>query len=624
MHDIFPGSKNLSDCLNNVYRSDQQLLPAINSNIDNLFYSDTRSVLTETCSPKTEKLITAADCKYCINNFGAVYTPSVLAEWVAKELYRHLPKKGTIRVLDPACGNGSLLKSVLAISDQTLELIGVDIDQEALNQVSKELPDNTILYKTDSLAPRDNFSATEAWRAMLGNKPISGIIANPPWGANILRTRAELKALGYQLANGQFDSYDLFVELCLSIASDKSVLAFILPDSIFHPEHQALREILLNNTQILSISRLGEGFFPSVYRGTVVVIVRKGRPSSKHTITCMRLNKEWRQKILSRESSFQQAQSVLSHPVRQIRLKNDAYKRFDIDVREEEEVVLVKMSKAQEPWSRWLVSGRGIELSKNGKILECPQCKTAYPYPRKANPLYTCRFCKHSFLTETASHKLITRVIQQPEDGWYPLIAGEDVDRYKCIPTRQIRLEIPGINYKDIEEFKQRKLLIRKTGLGIKAAIDETGAYTNQVVFHYYVRPEINAPSFILDYLQGVLCSRVLLAYYLKRVGENEWRSHPYLTQRIVSELPIPDIKENSWKWSQALAIADAVESRRKVNSSSGHEDLMVERLVAGLYGLTQNECNWVLDVLDKAEPLEPIRTLRLTKQDDLAPIRVI
>ena len=62
---------------------------------------------------------------------------------------------------------------------------------------------------------------------------LTGVIANPPWGADVGFSPADLRALGYKLAKGQFDSFDLFVELCLSVAPEGAVLAFILPDAPF-------------------------------------------------------------------------------------------------------------------------------------------------------------------------------------------------------------------------------------------------------------------------------------------------------------------------------------------------------------------------------------------------------
>jgi hypothetical protein len=204
--------------------------------------------------------------------------------------------------------------------------------------------------------------------------------------------------------------------------------------------------------------------------------------------------------------------------------------------------------------------------------------------------------------------------------GWHPLVVGEDVDRHACIASRLIRIGVSGIRYKPLSVFAQPKLLVRKTGVGIKAVVDYSGAATNQVVFHFARRQD--APLIVLDYLEGVLCSRVMLAWHLKRQGEIEWRSHPYITPRIIRRFPVP-VPQSDAAWTQARAIADAVHARRLVARHDSVEDLLVERLVAGMYGLTEEDMQWVLSVLDSVEQLEPIRTLHLPSPTLVSPLLV-
>jgi hypothetical protein len=350
------------------------------------------------------------------------------------------------------------------------------------------------------------------------------------------------------------------------------------------------------------------------------VIFRKGAAAPEHSVSCFRLTREWRSKILSGAAALDEAQESLAHPVRQERFARDPLARWDIDVQEGEERVLRLLSFSAIPWGRWLKSGRGVELSKWGKVVLCPGCGRASPLPRPPR-LCLCGACGRRFMSDSVEQQQITRPLRGGDEGWHPLIVGEDVDRYRCIPGREIRLGVEGINYKNSDTFRMRKLLVRKTGVGIKAAIDESGAYTNQVVFHY--TPAGDAPPFLLDYLLGVLCSRVLFAYHLKRLGENEWRSHPYVTQKVIEALPVPEIREGTWQWAQAQAIAEAAGRRSSVDRNDGEDDLQVERLVAGLYGLSTEDCAWVLGVLDGAQSLEPMRALRLPDPALLRPVRV-
>jgi adenine-specific DNA-methyltransferase len=559
---------------------------------------------------------------YKTRNLGAVYTPGFLAEWVAAQLVDALSANSHAFIIDPATGDGQLLKAVAEVAGARVALFGIDIDQNAVEEARRRLPSTAKVVTADALKLAPDEDATSPWRALVNDKPLVGVIANPPWGADLDHSQLELASLGYSLASGQFDIYDLFVELCITFAPEGSVLAFILPDSLFNPEHRPLRRLILSSTEILSISRLGEGFFSRVYRGTVVLLLRVGVPKATHEIKCFRLNKEWRRRILSGESSLTEAQSECGHVVRQSRFSTDPEARFDIDVRQGEETMLSTITASSPGWERWVQSGRGIELSKTGRVVFCSYCKNAHPLPADTDRMMTCGSCGKCFGSSDAEHATIIRPLQHDEAGWSPLIVGEDVDRYRCIPSRQIRTGITGINYKAPETFQQRKLLIRKTGIGIKAAIDESSAYTVQVVFHYFIRPQLAAPLFLLDYLQGILCSRVLLAYYLKRVGEIEWRSHPYITQKIISTLPIPDITEGTWHWRQAQAIAEQVQHRRMRDSNFCAEDIMIDCLVAGLYGLDHQQCQWVLAVLDEAESLEPIRTVRLPERNMLQPVR--
>jgi adenine-specific DNA-methyltransferase len=113
-----------------------------------------------------------------------------------------------------------------------------------------------------------------------------------------------------------------------------------------------------------------------------------------------------------------------------------------------------------------------------------------------------------------------------------------------------------------------------------------------------------------------------LLAYHLKQTGENEWRSHPYVTQKTIAELPIPSISEGQTNWRQAKAIAGAVRQRRRDKCTSKDGDLHIDSLVAGLYGLNQRGCAWVLNVLEEAQSLRAITTMR-AEPGQLCPVRV-
>jgi adenine-specific DNA-methyltransferase len=113
-----------------------------------------------------------------------------------------------------------------------------------------------------------------------------------------------------------------------------------------------------------------------------------------------------------------------------------------------------------------------------------------------------------------------------------------------------------------------------------------------------------------------------MLAYHLSIRGDSQWRSHPYVTQRVIEEIPVPLVAPESWEWKQAVAIAEAVRAKTR-NPTSQSLDLRIEQLVAALYGLDDGDCKWVLRTLGRAQQLEGIRELRLPTEVTLEPLRI-
>jgi adenine-specific DNA-methyltransferase len=539
---------------------------------------------------------------------GAIYTPKPLADWVAGELCALLG--GAAEVWDIACGDGALLEAVERVAPGSHSLAGFDIDEAAVSIAQMRLP-HARLQARDALDSHPFDGRPDA------------IILNPPWGARLSHSPLELRSAGFELARGQFDSYDVFVERSLELLPRGGIAAIILPDSVFNPEHRQLRRLLVERTCLQLIARLGEGFFPAVYRGTVVMVVVKAPPPPGHTVRCTRLRPADRRAVLRGEITLASAARRLSHEVAQATFADSALVRFDIDVRERDRRAIHAMESANPMnWREWLGSGRGVELSKHGKVVLCPRCGAAAPAPRRQQ--LRCTPCDFSFEVESARHTQIVQPIGVPDtDGdWRPLIAGEDVRRFRATASRLLKVGVPGIVYKSASGFAAPKLLVRKTGVGLTCAVDDSGSYTTQVVFHYVPRHPHTA-SFLLDYLAGVLNSRVMLSYYLQTRGESEWRSHPYVTQRLIEELPVPAPLPGTWWEAQAREIAAQAKLLRATAKSDLAAELQLERLVIGLYGLGPRDWKWVLRVVADAQPLVGIKELRLNRDVQLSALRV-
>lgn len=531
---------------------------------------------------------------------GAFYTPAELAFWVAGLALENQTALNPL-IVDFGCGDGELLVAAASLSP-TSRLFGIDVDPIAVKRASLRLPLGSVIKTNDILAPLQlnrQVVLADSWLDEMGGAA-DVVILNPPWGAVQTTTRAELLAAGLDTATGQYDTYDLFCELALKILKPGGTFAFIVPDSILLPEHKPLRKILLAH-ELSVIARLGEGIFQNVFRGCVVISGKNQPPNENHSVECLRLTKENRLSAFS-GTSFAALREQKAHFVPQIRFAGDPEFKFDLDVTVDD-LTVNKVRSLGASWTNRVHSRRGVEISKHGRVLMCADCGTSRPLPKADHAL--CLNCGQLLLRKREN----SVVAEKPtgSGNWQRLIVGEDVLRYSAIPSRWIKCDVRGINYKQKAPTGTPRILIRKTGVGINAALDLSGAYTNQVVFEYTTNTAPADFSY-LHYILGVLNSRVLFAYHLKSAGEIEWRSHPYVTQNTLASLPVPEPARGSPMWKQAREIASAVEDHLR----TGEQDLRIEALVAGLYGLEKADLIWTMNVIDSAADLEPMRRLRL------------
>ncbi|MEJ3720381.1 TaqI-like C-terminal specificity domain-containing protein [Paenibacillus polymyxa] len=603
---------------------------------------------------------------------GAFYTPAKLADYTAelmveyavsgwendcisyseRDKYLYLIQKLLQwKVLDPACGDGSLLSSLekaiyhkyeqlmlnsrkykFTLENQNNKIVtyGIDIDKTAVAASKENLKEpykyskrSAKIIHADFLVPlgkaQDPNRAHYMSTAIFKNKKINGLIANPPWGAILNHSREKLlNDYGFTLASGQYDSYELFVERSLEIVEEGGIIALILPDSIFLPEHKSLRSLLLQNTTIKYIARLGEGFFPGVYRGCVVLILSNKTNEENNLIKVFRLNHLLREEIFNGKISLKEAEQKCAYTIAQTRFIADSEFRFDIDVKESDFEIVLKMEEGIINWATILESGRGVELSKKGNIIQCSSCHLWQPAPRTKIESVKCTHCKETFNYESARKECIVSSRPKITGHWVPFIVGEDVSRYKVQTRRYIKLGYEGINYKSPTIFSKKKILFRKTGIGINAALDSQGFTTSQTVFHFSLKDDTYNQSFMLEYLLGVLNSRVMLYYYLKKFGETEWRSHPYVTQKTITQFPIPLLQGNIRNQSYALEISSLVKEYNLSNSSV--VDIEIDRLVAGLFGLSVDDCRKVLQTIEEAQQLRLISQMKLVNKNELYP----
>ena len=310
--------------------------------------------------------------------------------------------------------------------------------------------------------------------------------------------------------------------------------------------------------------------------------------------------------VLRGERDLYDIYRACAHRIHQTRFLEGGNYTFDIDSRIEDRPIIDAIREAGLGWSQSLKFYRGVEISKAGSIVTCPNCTYATAKTRTDSIGGTkmCRHCGKSFTlgAETFS----TLIAQNPKEGYSEVLVGEDIGRYQVRSSRYIRTGIAGINYKDESIYRVPKLLIRKTGMGIKSVVDEERRLVTQTIYFFAGRDGGCEDPNRLYYYSALLNSRIVYFYYIKTYGENEWKSHPYLTKRILESLPLVTYDSTS---DTCKAIGQL--AKKLCSDYSISDDLELEDMIKGLYRLDDSAMSHIRAELAKLPELDAIKEMK-------------
>jgi type I restriction-modification system DNA methylase subunit len=608
-------------------------------------------------------------------DLGIFYTPAWVTHFIVDQtLGRYLQEHGpearhSAHILDPACGSGAFLSEALSYlvdysrslastafalgearlfdkitveqaSDYLRQLYGIDLLAESveisklslwLKSAARTEPLGTLdtiiegntVVRPD--APGGYAGTPVAQRIREGSFEV--VVGNPPWGAMI----------GYELdptlelARGQFDSYELFVERSLkALLAEGGYFGFIVPDRLLRPEGERLRRFLFDKFRVLSVIKVGEGVFPSVFRAAVIFIIQNAAPEEDDTYTGLILVKDDRG-LLERQGAAQLATLVEQRGGAISRSRVVESQHYDIPLFADLDLEIVdRMDVGKVPWlgegGVFNIYGRGEELGRASFVVQCPACYLWSVGPRKRAQrrgggfeAKTCPDCGLSFTVEQAlaTRNPIVEPYQGGDSEFLPLLAGEDVNRYWIDPpSLGLELDVPGVDYKEPQLYGSPKLLIRQTSVGIYAAIDRNEeSRCLQSVYVYRLRED---EPIQLEFYLAQLASRAMLFRYYVLTNQVEWQSFPKLTHETLQRLPLhrPD-PSVSGERTRHDSIVELVHQRELLASRDGHHgiskealavDQQIETLVMDLYGLNAEQR---ARINSRLKPQQNIRIVR-------------
>jgi len=217
-----------------------------------------------------------------VKEHGVHYTPSALADFLARRLLAHVDaERGNLSVLDPAAGEAELLAAVAAAAGpmaNLFALVGVERDELAVARGRARLSD----LKTSSatLIVGDFLEGA----TVLDDRLFDAVISNPPYvrtqvlGAATARDLAERFEL-----SGRVDLYQAFVRAMTAKLRPGGVLGLLCSNRFLSVQAgAALRELLSREYELCEIYDLGDTkLFKAAVLPAVVIARRLGGGTGK-------------------------------------------------------------------------------------------------------------------------------------------------------------------------------------------------------------------------------------------------------------------------------------------------------------------------------------------------------
>lgn len=363
------------------------------------------------------------------------------------------------------------------------------------------------------------------------------VIGNPPWIQSKSMSKEDKKIYknSFVLAQGQYDIFNLFIERAMFFMAKKSLLSFILPNRfITNIDYAPLRKYLLDNTSIHQVIDLGDDVFLNVNMPSAILLIS---------------NKKNKMNVMNFSSRLH---APLNSMLQKDILNSNNY-IFPVYESSDHALLLDKINNLSIRMKDIFINSRGVEIGKSSDA-----------------------------------------IFDKPADSRVALLRGEDIDRYTIKEQVYLDLHIEGINYKERSLYENEKILIRKTGEGIRATIDDQFRYVLQVIYIFKLKPDA---KYTHKFVLSILNSSLLSFWYYNTFGEKERKTFPHLTQGKVKAFPIPRCSQNDQRYFIDL-VENILKDKRNDLSTKTYED-KINLMVYKIYDLTYGEALLIDPELD-------------------------
>jgi SAM-dependent methyltransferase len=441
---------------------------------------------------------------------GIYYTPPAIVDHVVRHtlgpVLQQIKANGRpqISVLDLACGYGAFLlaahRYLLESRQQSgplARICGVDRDPAAVRMARAALAHAIGTNRQAALALKQNIKPANAlvsdWAKMF--RHASGfdvVLGNPPWGQKEIGKNDRLKQRLWQRfpsSAGIFDLFRPFVELGVRLTKDGGWFGMVLPDIVLLKDYPRTRRFLLDHLTLERIDTWGMAFTGAVI--DVVTIIGRKRPAPAGH--CVRVGSEGRR-----------AKRILSIPQADF-LANPRYV-FNLQLTPDRRRVL-------------------------NRLAHCPRLGD---YFEVHEGVHSGNIRAELFVTERLDSSCHELYFGRDEIRPYELRWRGRYVRLAAVPARKTRVRYANIGRPVWHE--QSKVLVRRTGDHVLAAVDRKGRYASNNFFLVFPKKTC---ALDLDGLCALLNSE-FMTWYFKVIEPRQGRVFAELKIKHLATFPLP------------------------------------------------------------------------------------
>lgn len=368
------------------------------------------------------------------------------------------------------------------------------------------------------------------------------VIGNPPYityrgkeknsiSDNELRN---LIAIYKYSAEYKVNSYALFIEAGINLCRQKGLISYIIPGTILQNDYlKKIREYLICKNQILEIVSFSNKVFDAI-TDSIILRCRKGYAEDN-------------------AMTFKRVSDLSLFPVESKVYKTDKWNNserlyvIDLKTNYSDSIIFSKME------------------STGLKIGDCYN-------------VYVGIVAKgiKKFLSDTKRNENYKRYLQ-----------GKHIAPYQINFNSVYINFLPNLLHSNTDQFvyeQSEKILVRKTGNILLAALDCEQFYTDQSIYNLYLK---NNKSYNNKVCLAVINSKLLNYYYNKKLITNA-DVFPYIKGVHLKMLPLPNLNNDGER--RLAYLVDTVIQSKKEELDTLMVENKIDLMVYHLYGLTYDE----------------------------------